>query len=243
MRYSFLSLAVMGISIVFAGCDGSRPVDNNKTTQSEGNSTTTTCNNKRVDDKYIFSKVANQETPLMEAARDGDLVKVKQLIAKGADVNAISYWDQPHGGKSVIAYALLGGSAPVIKELLDACANPNGFINEGVAIGKVVTKDFAGAYDGGRINPVLIYAISRNMDINIIKMLIRAGADVNVMGAYAYSENKTTPLIIAAAAGLVPIVELLLKAGADKAHKNSDGKTALDYAKEFKHLKVVALLK
>lgn len=56
-------------------------------------------------------------------------------------------------------------------------------------------------------------------------------------------QDGNTALIRAATNGDVDIVINLISRGANKEHKNKDGKTALDCAKENKHDKIFALLK
>ncbi len=229
MKHARFALLFTVFIVFFFGCDLS---DNIK-------HPTKNCDNKTIDPKEIGSKikVVDSQSPLMKASGEGNLENVKQLIKAGEDVNAMDYWEFLRGGTCVLGYALAGGSTPVIKELIQACANPNGLINHGVSIGKI--GDVGGAFDNVRIVPLLTYAISRNMNLDLIKMLIEAGADVNAPSAIY---DTTTPLIVAAAVGLDQVVDLLLKSGANKDHRNDKGKTALDYARQFNHQKVVNLL-
>jgi ankyrin repeat protein len=71
-----------------------------------------------------------------------------------------------------------------------------------------------------------------------VAMLLGWGANVNVQG----SLEGFTALMTAAAEGHVEIVEILLAAGADRDLKDKDGDTALSFAKQNGHDKVVALL-
>jgi ankyrin repeat protein len=167
-------------------------------------------------------------TPLMQACQECNLDKVRQLINKGEAVNVLDSAHWMRGGTTILGYALLGGSAQIINELIKAGANPNGVINKGVFIGKEVAV---------RVVPVLTYAISKKMPIDIITMLIDAGADVNAPCTMGY--NQTTPLIVAAALGQEDIVRLLLSKHVNKEHKNCFDKSALDYAREFGHQTVV----
>ena len=64
-------------------------------------------------------------------------------------------------------------------------------------------------------------------EAKIVKVLLKAGADVNVQRKDGY-----TPLHLAATYNGNPaMVEVLLKAGANAKIKNSDGKTAFDLIK------------
>ena len=79
----------------------------------------------------------------------------------------------------------------------------------------------------------LMHAVDRNQ-IDSVKALLDSGADVNRTGDYE-SEPRTkqravTPLMMAAGYGYTPIVELLLRRGADPARVDGDGNRALDYA-------------
>ena len=71
---------------------------------------------------------------------------------------------------------------------------------------------------------------------NLVKVLIEAGADVNVQ-----SKDNQTALIVAAGAGDDEIVEMLFKAGADPDIKDCLGSSARNYATLFGRSKMVAL--
>ena len=79
----------------------------------------------------------------------------------------------------------------------------------------------------------LMHAIYANR-IGAVKALLDSGADVNRTFDFE-SEPRTkqtnvTPLMMASAYGYTPIVELLLRRGADPARVDGDGNRALDYA-------------
>ena len=74
-------------------------------------------------------------------------------------------------------------------------------------------------------------------DFDRVKMLLAAGAEPNVAGAYG-----KTPLIGAAAQGHAGIVRLLLEQGAEVNARKSDGFTALISAVFFGHEEVVRML-
>jgi ankyrin repeat protein len=74
-------------------------------------------------------------------------------------------------------------------------------------------------------------------DVEIVSLLINAGASVNSEGKLCYS-----PLILASSMGLTEIVHLLLKAHADVHEKDRWENTALYYAKKKNYSDIVKLL-
>jgi hypothetical protein len=106
------------------------------------------------------------------------------------------------------------GDGPAIRELVKRGCDPNA------------------AYGALNWTP-LMHAISKNQ-IESVKALLDSGADVNKTGDYETEPRtkqlRVTPLMMAAGYGYTPIVELLLRRGADPALADGDGNRALDYA-------------
>ncbi len=73
----------------------------------------------------------------------------------------------------------------------------------------------------------------------LVAKLIAAGAKVNDADLKSWG---WTPLIRASMMGNLEVVKVLLKAGADQSARDSDHKTALDYAKEKNHPEITKLL-
>ncbi|MGS0740558.1 ankyrin repeat domain-containing protein [Glaciimonas sp. GG7] len=68
----------------------------------------------------------------------------------------------------------------------------------------------------------------------IVQLLLDASAYID-----AGSPNQTTPIMMAARAGKILTVKLLLDEGADVTLKNDVGMTAIDFAKQFEHQDIV----
>ena len=85
--------------------------------------------------------------------------------------------------------------------------------------------------------PILEATIEKNLNIELVTLLIDAGADVN-----ATTKSGQTPLILAAQNGHDKVVELLLGAGANVKAVNTRGASALFMAAQEGHDKAVKLL-
>ncbi len=124
-------------------------------------------------------------TPLHWAVYDGDVARLKRLIASGADVNA-----QNDYGATPLSEAAITGNVEVIRSLLDAGAK----VDEANADGQT---------------PLMI--IARTSNVAAAEELLKHGAKVGEREAW----RDQTALMWAAAEGRPSMVRLLLKAGAD----------------------------
>lgn len=141
-----------------------------------------------------------QTEKLHQAACDGNLAVVKQLIESGVDV------DKRDGlGYTPMFSAAEEKQIEVAKYLLSKGANVN-------------ARDY---YGSNLIN----HAIGCG-STDIVEMLLARGANPNS----AEIEKKDTPLHTAARCGNKRIMECLLNHGADINAKDSSGKTPVDYA-------------
>jgi ankyrin repeat protein len=164
-------------------------------------------------------------TPLMFAAREGDLESAKMLIAAGAQIDA-----RDGDGKDALGLAIFNGGYDVASFLIDQHANVN-------------------QADAQRFTPLFWAVDRRNMEtapnfpwvvtadpLPLIKKLLDAGADVN------YLVNNTprarmrdgsprivfaTALMRAAFSGDIELVKLLLAHGADTKIISKDSETML----------------
>jgi hypothetical protein len=97
----------------------------------------------------------------------------------------------------------------------------------------------------------LFWAIEIKPDDKLVAVLAAGKADVNQtrsvapMGEFVGApppNHVYSPLIAATKKGSAPMVRALLQAGADRDFKDSDGKTALDYARAANDAELIALL-
>ncbi len=146
------------------------------------------------------------------------------LLEKGADVNA-SGTSGKITNQSVLYLAVTRGRDDLIPKLLEKGANPN-------------------AADNSNATPLQEVCIGSTASFETAKLLIGKGANPNTQD----NKGNTALIFIAAnkeiaAVTRVEIVKLLLANKADKSLKTSNGKTALDWAKESGNSDVVSLLK
>jgi uncharacterized protein len=184
-------------------------------------------------------------TPLMFAARQGDLELVKTLLAHGAAVDEID-----SDGVSVLHVATLRGHVALAEFLLDQGADPNvngpGYTALHWAAGtweNYMTRDYRRLESGEW--SALGGIPTREGKLRLIKALLAKGAQVNprltkpppLFGAHLSlaggrllgggSVVGATPLLIAAHAGEVEIMRLLIAHGADPLVTTNDGTTPL----------------
>ena len=82
-----------------------------------------------------------------------------------------------------------------------------------------------------------IHVASKHNNIDIIKLLLDHGADINATNYW-----KTTPLMYACVYGNLAVIKFLLEHGADMSMRNYWGKTAKDRAVEYNRVDCVQLL-
>jgi len=151
------------------------------------------------------ARLRGGETPLMTAARTGNLGPVRALLARGADVNA-----RERRGQTSLMWASAEGHAEVVRALLRAGA------------------DFRAPLPTG-FTP-LFFAV-REGRTDVVRMLLAAGVDVNEAmqpkkSSGGAPSRGTTPLVLAVENGHFELAVALLEAGADPNDQRS-GFTAL----------------
>jgi uncharacterized protein len=167
-------------------------------------------------------------TPLMFAAREGDVGSARILVAGGAGVDAVA-----GDGKTALALAVFNGNYDVASFLVDQGADVN-------------------RADAQRFTPLFWAVDRRNMEtapnfpwmvtrdpLPLITQLLDAGADPNarVNNTPRARMREGSPRIVfatvlmrAAFAGDHELVALLLNRGADPSIVSSDGETMLSAA-------------
>lgn len=169
---------------------------------------------------------------LFEAANNGNLSKVSEWIAKGADVNA-----KNKVGSTAIIGASGNGSIEIVSELILNGADVNTkdgtgwtalIISSNSGHTEIVRKLIA---NGGDVNAKNNYGATslmratENGHIEIVKILIKNNADLDAKG-----KQGETALMISSLLGHTEIVKLLIESGADITIKDNYGSTALQYA-------------
>jgi ankyrin repeat protein len=149
--------------------------------------------------------------PLHEAIRQGKVELVKDLVARGADVNARSQGGGRGrggagggGGTTAFLVAAQTGNVAMIRELVQLGADPKGKLPDGT---------------GG----VLLAAGSKKLDA--VKLMVELGLDVN-----DGPQGRPGALHTAIRQGANDIVEYLADHGADFAAKDGFGRTPLEEA-------------
>jgi len=155
------------------------------------------------------------ELTIHEAAAAGLLEQVQAMVENMPQLlNSVS-----DHGFTPLGLATHFGNEEVVRFLLAQGADPN-----------------IQSQNGYNVYP-LHAAIGSGFD-SIAKMLIEAGAEVNVVQAL-----RTTPLHLASQNGNIDLIILLLENGAQVEVKNDMGKTASDLAAEKGHVEIASILK
>ncbi|HYL39185.1 MAG TPA: photosynthetic reaction center cytochrome c subunit family protein [Bryobacteraceae bacterium] len=152
-------------------------------------------------------------TPLLFAARSGDLDSAKMLVASGANVN-----DTAPDGNSALVVAAYSGSGRVAQFLLDKDAGPNAAGGGYTALHAAVLRG-----DLELVKALLAHAANPNARITKGTPITRSAQDFvlpdTLIGA--------TPFFLAAKYVEPEVMRALAAAGADASVPTQDGTTAL----------------
>jgi len=170
------------------------------------------------------------ETPLMTCANTGDTESVRQLVAKGADVNT----KESRQDQTALMWAAAEKNSEIVKILINAGADVNAhsrlipepepfLIEVPSSFGQNFTKQVRFRKASGGFAPLMFAAQSG--DIESSKALLEAGANIN----YATEEDGSA-LVIATAAGHEDLAIFLLNRGADPNISDGWGVAPIHYA-------------
>jgi ankyrin repeat protein len=156
----------------------------------------------------------NQETPLLQAAREGDQARVRQLLAQGADVNekAAKQW-------TALLIASDHGRWPVVSVLLEHGADIEAKTNSGWTpllcaanrghrdVVEILLRNNAEINTATSGGTTALKVAARNGHMETVKLLLERGADVNFVG----KAGEMPPLYKAMQGKRADIVKLLLQ--------------------------------
>lgn len=169
-------------------------------------------------------------TPLMTAAHHANIDAVNVLLENGADVNA-----RNDSGISALMFAV---------KYAASYALANAFFLADFKAANVNSQD-TGSVNvqintwGGNVKNINVNNMLKDEDVTkLVKVLLKAGADVNISDT-----NGESALINAAKGGNAELVNTLLNAGGNAKQQDVSGKTALDYAHQNKKLEGTDALK
>ena len=159
----------------------------------------------------------NGDSPLLAAARIGNLKVMDLLLEHGANINQLDARK-----RDILNIAISHKNTKLARWALDNKIDPT-----------MVTSIYQGS--------ALIYACHQGQ-VEIVKMLIKAGAPLNRINNVGWTALLETTVLGDGSEKYQEITRLLVNAGADKSIKDRNGKTSLDHAKERGHKEIVKIL-
>jgi ankyrin repeat protein len=204
----------------------------------------------------VLSKPGNGNgvTPLLFAARVGDLESARILLQAGADVN-----ETGNDGLSALTVATVRANVPLAKYLLERGANPNldgaGYTALHWAAGTWESELTVRSITVHRPGVWETAAGLRDGKLELVRALLAHGADPNARmrtGPFRLGTTKSpdrpelegaTPLILAAMAGDAAVMQALVEAGADPQLKTLLNGTVLMAAAGMGHVQGEDLIK
>ncbi|MEY4183445.1 MAG: hypothetical protein RLZZ217_2071, partial [Planctomycetota bacterium] len=172
----------------------------------------------------VNAKDRTGKTALTIAAESKSLDATKLLIASGADVAA-----RDQIGGTPLTWASGMGSVETVTALVDAGADINVVDANGLSpllVKFLLDRKANIAVADNITGDTPLMRASRSGKPDSLKMLIAAGADVNIV-----NKQGLTPLLVAAQSGTPEKVRMLLDAKANRDAKGPLGKNALEIAK------------
>lgn len=172
---------------------------------------------------------SQENSALMEAAREGHKEVVVLLLAKGADVNL----KEKLCGETALMFTAEEGYKEIAEILLAKGAK----INEKDKFGWTALECAARGGGGSGNNKISNRKVAKRGNKDVVEALLAKGAELSV------DSDGNTVLMIAALWNNKEVVELLLTKVADIKAKNNKDETVLTIAKNKGHQEIVRLLK
>lgn len=162
-----------------------------------------------------FAQEPEEDESVMEAVEERNVRELNELIEKGADVN---FLDEKEAVTPLILASMFG-YPEIVKILLEAGAE----VNMTDASNDATPLMWASMVDPGKEGRERGIPIpSPDVKLEIVQMLLQAGADTNVRNAWGGTAAQW-----AADEGNVDILKALIRAGADVNIADNDGLTPL----------------
>ena len=220
--------------------------------------------------EFLINKGANitdkdrlNNTLLIIASKYNNKEIVEYLINIGVNVN-----DENYDGYTALLYAYDNDNIEIMKLLINAGASVDDILFESICKDGF-TELVKMIIDKGKSvnsNKRLLPSVSMKGDLDVIKLLVEAGIDINSYNGRAINQTALyyacfcghkeiveyllehnaeihNALTIASYKGHKNIVEILIKNGANVNFKDYDGYTALMYANEKDFKEIIKLLK
>jgi ankyrin repeat protein len=153
-----------------------------------------------------------EEEAFRQAAHDGEVEKVKELLKQGVLCDALD-----PDGHTALMFAAFNGHSEIVLHLLDAGA-------------EIDRRDILD-------RTALLYGATGPFP-ETVKILLDRGADPNKVD----SDEHFSPLMHAAAEGHLEVVKVLIAHGVDRSLKDVDGDDASSFAAQAGHMQVVEYL-
>ena len=198
--------------------------------------------------RRVFTTATELSRRLVQMVADGQDDSVRELLAAGADINALHDIEHHYFPITVLMLATVSSQPSIVQLLTAAGANTEVKSRYGTAVEMVCRTDQfaclealakAGAdleRKGNRSRTMLMRAAARGK-IGLLRALIRAGADIETR-----DNDRCTPFILACTYGHVEVVAEMLRAGCCVDATSADGADGFQVAAALGHCAVVNLL-
>ena len=190
-----------------------------------------------------------EDSALVRAAARGDLASVRQLLARGVDVNS-----KDAEGRTAVTAAVYADDLELVQLLIDAGADvdiqDNMRTNAFLAIGETGSVEILRAVlradpDLTRTNrfggTALIPAADRG-HVQVVRELVRTAVDLDHVNDLGWTALLEAVLLGDGGAAHQEIVRILLDAGADIGIADANGVTPLEHARRSGYDEIAQML-